>query len=411
VTERIDSILAAVDGLDPTLLDALDDADRADALNRALNPGDPDRGRALAILARSAPGSGGPLAAAVSQILAVAAADPFAAAGASLAAVAIGPEAVPLLMAVAVVPDPVVALPAWRALQQVAGADVVEQLQALAPPPGDVIGDQAAFALSVIAYRAGLIGLEQPVPAETEFLAVEGDEAELHSIEQFDVNEADFQRLARLSAGELYMLAPTPEATTAIDCGGDHMLLCMDPAVQARIPGRLTQLPALAGLVLLRDPDDVGYGVRYLVLTWPDDEGGFHVALHQPDGSQMYYGHAKGESVTARASSSRCGAERSKLSIELNGSPTNSGPGSTINPASSPAGRLAARSSGWVHAMPTGRAPVRGVQRSARDGTCDGRLRVARGVEGSRRGHRFRAGNGGGRTLSPHSRAPPHARQ
>jgi hypothetical protein len=298
MTERIDEILAAVDGLDPALFDALDDDDRADALSRALDSTNPDRGRALGILARGAPGPGGMLADAVGQLLAAAVVDPFAAARASLAAPAIGPEAVPLLQLAAVVPDPVVALPAWRALQQVAGGDVAEQLQAIAPPPGDVIGNQAAFALSVIAYRAGLTGLEVHVPDETEFLAVGGDETELHSIEQFNVNDSDFQLLARLSPGELYMIAPTPEATTAIDCGPDHMLLCIDPTVQARIPGRLTELPALAGLVLLRDPDATCYGVRYLVFTWPDDEGGFHVALHQPDGTQMYYGHAKGESIS-----------------------------------------------------------------------------------------------------------------
>jgi hypothetical protein len=53
--------------------------------------------------------------------------------------------------------------------------------------------------------------------------------------------------------------------------------------------------PTLAGVVALLDPLGIGYSVRYLILTWPDGEGGFHVALHQPDGTLAYYGHAHQE--------------------------------------------------------------------------------------------------------------------
>jgi hypothetical protein len=44
------------------------------------------------------------------------------------------------------------------------------------------VGDQATFALSVIAYRAGVTGFELPVPDETHIRAIPGDEEMLFSI-------------------------------------------------------------------------------------------------------------------------------------------------------------------------------------------------------------------------------------
>jgi hypothetical protein len=300
VTERIDELLGAIDGVDPALIAALDEDDQRDAFARAVSVDDPNRERALAILAASDPGPAGFLASAVGQVIAdLASSSSVMTTALSLAGAAESDTIVSLVAATAAnTQDPLIGLAAWRTLQQIAGIEHFEELQAIAPQPGDVVGDQAAFALSVIAYRGGQSGFELHVPNDLEFLAVGSDEDSLLSISQSPVDDADFERVQRLAAGELYLLSPTPSATTALDCDINHMLLCMNPDEQDSAPGGLLQTPALAGIVVLLDSLGLDYSVRYLVLTWPDDEGGFHVALHQPDGAQAYYGHAKSEEMT-----------------------------------------------------------------------------------------------------------------
>jgi hypothetical protein len=65
-------------------------------------------------------------------------------------------------------------------------------------------------------------------PDETHIRAIPGDEEMLFSINQSDPSDADFDLLSRLSNGELYGIRPDREATTAIGCGDDHLLLCLD---------------------------------------------------------------------------------------------------------------------------------------------------------------------------------------
>jgi len=298
MTELIDEILGTTDELDPALLATLDEADRLDAFSRAVDPNDPTRDRALGILARSDASPGGLLAGAIAQIVADPSSGSSTIVNALSLAGGIGSDAVPIVLATtANAQDPMIALAAWRTLQQTATGEQLAEIEAAAPPPGDVVGDQAAFALSVIAYRVGIGGFELPVPSEAEFLAVETEE-ETFSISQSEVTEEDFERLELIPSGELYLVSPTIESTSAIDCGEDHILLCLDSSVQEAIPSTLLQSPALAGVVVLLDSLGIGYSVRYLVLTWPDEEGGFHLALHHPDGTQMYYGHAEGEEIT-----------------------------------------------------------------------------------------------------------------
>lgn len=297
MTELIDQILGSEE-LDPALLLSMQEADRLDAFARAVDPNDPTRDRALGILARSDPGAGGLLPGAVAQIVADPSSGSSTIVNALSLAAGIGSDAVPIVLeAIATFQDPMVSLAGWRTLQQVASGEQLPIVEAEAPPAEDVVGNQAAFALSVIAYRAGIGGFELPVPDKADFLEVE-EEEETFSVSQSEVSEEDFEKLERLPSGERYLVIPTSESTTAIDCGEDHMLLCVDPGVQGEIPSRLLQGPTLAGVVLLLDPLGLGFSPRYLVFTWPDEEGGFHLALHQPDGTQMYYGHAESEEVT-----------------------------------------------------------------------------------------------------------------
>jgi hypothetical protein len=296
MTDRIDALIATKDDFDRALLGALDDADRADALNRALDPNDTNRVRALGILSASDPSPGGTFSSAVGQLLSAAQGDSFDIAAVIGSAAVLGASAVPVVQSAASSADPVVALSAWRTLQQVAPGDSLSGLVQVAPQPGDAVGDQAAFALAVIAYRARTSGHELPVPDDSHIRAIPQG-AETVSISATAPTDDDFNLLSQCPAAELYGLAPAQGGTVAIDCGDDHMLVCLDPTVQAALPATLLDSPALAGTIALRDPLATSYSTRYLTLTWPDGAGGINLGIFQPDGAQIYRGHATGQDI------------------------------------------------------------------------------------------------------------------
>lgn len=296
MTNRIDQLIETKDAFDRAVLAALDDTDRADALNRAVDPNDANRLRALGILAASDPSSGGTFAQAVSQILNAGQVDSFDIAAAIGSAVVLGSDATPLIQGAAGSSDPVIAVSAWRTLQQVAPGVSLSALEQSAPQPGTVVGDQAAFTLAVIAYRARISGHELPVPDDTHLRAIPQG-AQTASINVTAPADDDFNLLTLCPSGELYGLAPAMGATVAIDCGEDHMLACLDPTIQATIPATLLTAPALAGIVALLDPLGTGYSTRWLALTWPDGAGGVNLGLFQPDGAQIYRGNVAGADI------------------------------------------------------------------------------------------------------------------
>ncbi|MEU5421685.1 hypothetical protein ACFY1P_34775 [Streptomyces sp. NPDC001407] len=295
MTANIDQLIASKDGLDPALLAALDDNDRADLLNRALAADDPNRMRAMSFLSLIDPSPDGVLAQAVGR--AVTDGDPFVVAGALSLAACLGNSAVPLVQGAASNGEPLIALSAWATLEQIAKSDVLDALHQLAPSPGDVVGDQAAFALSVIAYRGGQTGFELTPPADSAIRAIEAGQQAVSAITSSAPTDDDFALLAKLTAGELYLISPEQRATVAIDCG-EHLLLCIDPTVLDGLPNSVVQAPALAGLVADQNLDGTRYGVRYLVLTWPDGSSGVHVLLCDPSGAQAYYGHPAASDIT-----------------------------------------------------------------------------------------------------------------
>jgi hypothetical protein len=297
VTDRIDQLLETKDAFDRAVLAALDDTDRADAMGRAVDPNDANRLRALGILAASDPSSGGSFAQAVGQVLGAGQVGSFDFAAVIASAVVLGADAVPLIQPAAGSTDPVVAVSAWRALQHIAPGAALSALQQSAPQPGTVVGDQAAFALSVIAYRARVPGLELPVPDDTHIRAIPQN-AETVAISTAAPTDDDFNLLTLCSSGELYGIAPAQNATLAIDCGEDHMLACLDPTIQAGLPATLLNAPALVGIVAVLDPLGTGYATRWITLTQPDGAGGVSLGLFQPDGAQIYRGTAAPSDVT-----------------------------------------------------------------------------------------------------------------
>ena len=291
MTDRIDQLIATKDVFDRALLAALDDSDRADALNRANDPNDPNRLRALGILAASDSSSGGSFAQVLGQMLSAGQLDSFDVAAAIGSAAVLGNAAVPVIQNAAASADPVIAVSAWRTLQQVATGDSLSTLQQNAPAPGTVVGDQAAFALAVIAYRARVSGHELAVPDDSHLRTIPQG-VETVSISTAAPTTEDFNLLAQCFSGELYLLAPANGGTIAIDCGEDHMLAALEPTMQASIPVTLLNAPALTAIVALRDPFGSGYSTRWLVLTWPDGASGVNLGVFQPDGTQIYRGHA-----------------------------------------------------------------------------------------------------------------------
>ncbi|MET9735120.1 hypothetical protein ABZZ79_32105 [Streptomyces sp. NPDC006458] len=298
MTDRIDRLLASKDGVDSSLLAALDADDLADAMGRALARDDEHRVRALGILSLIDPTPLGPLAQVVGQLLAEPDPDPFTIAAALGQAAVMGPDAVPMVQAAAASGEPVIALAAWRTLQQVATSESLDALTQTAPPAGDVVGDQAAFALSVIAYRAGLSGFELTPADDSRIVAIPADEDEVFFIDTSTPTEEDFALLSRVPAGELYLVRPERQGMLAIECASERLLLCIDSDIQMGMPDTFLQGPSLAGVITTLAPLGTNYSVRYLVLTWPDGTGGFHVMLCQPNGVQAYYGHAGSDEIS-----------------------------------------------------------------------------------------------------------------
>jgi hypothetical protein len=335
MTERIDQLIASKEGLDPDQLAALDDDDRQDALSRALDPSDPNRVRALELVAHSDPAE---IVQAAGALLADPAVDAeILAAGVLLAATA-GELATLVIQGAAAATDPTVAFAAWRAAQQIGSGNDLPLLQNLASAAGGIVGDQAAFSLSVIAYRAGVGGFELPVPASDSLLEI-ASTAATTTIDVSAAGSEDFALLMQLSGAELYGVSVTQETSTAIDCGGQHMLVALDSSFVAAAPDRLTQGPALAGLIALLDPLGTGYSVSSLILSWPADTG-FNVAAHRPDGPQLYYGLGE---VTADTASVSLRAVGRQGAVPITASASLTAAGLELTEASSAVDSLEAR--------------------------------------------------------------------
>jgi hypothetical protein len=290
--QRVDDLICSLDGYDPILVQNLDGDDLAYAAARAADPGDPGQAQALAILARVDPATA---VQAVQQAL-VEGAEVGLVPGAITAIAPSGPLALPVAATAASSADPGVALAAWATLQQVADGSQMGVMELLSQQAPALVAEQAAFAQSVVAYREGLLGFELPVPDASALLDMDPD-ADGAVIQSGPAGGEDFDRLMHLSSAELYMLTLSVETTLAIDCAGEHMLLAMDVQVLGGAPTRFLDAPALAGLIAQLDPLADCYSVHGLAFTWPDGLGGFHVAVHEPNGEQAYFGTGGGQEV------------------------------------------------------------------------------------------------------------------
>jgi hypothetical protein len=301
MTTAIDRLLATKDGVRRSEMNGFGPDDIADLAARAVNPFDPNSLRALNTLAAVALNNqavAAVLTPAVDLILARPDLDTLTRATVlSFAAVAHLDPLTHLLPATAH-PDSAVAIAAWRTLQLVARSADLNDLQQALPAPGGAASEQAAFTIALVAYRGGVAGFELPVLDETHVRAIPNDEVQLFSINQSPTTPEDFALITELSVTEMYLVAAQVDATTTIRCGEQHMLLCLDPEILPAMPGTLIQGPSMPGVIAVRDPFGTSCAVRFLLLTHPDGDGGFHAGVYQSGGELMYQGHARSENVT-----------------------------------------------------------------------------------------------------------------
>lgn len=127
---------------------------------------------------------------------------PYVPAGALLYATALGSDAItPALGALNAGADPVVAMAAWRVLQQLGGSEALSEMESLAPGRGDDVGDAAAFALSVVGARVGSGDFAPATPDASRLLAIPADgSATTTAIEVFAAGDADFELMTRSSS-------------------------------------------------------------------------------------------------------------------------------------------------------------------------------------------------------------------
>lgn len=301
MTAAIDSLLATRDGVRRSDIRALGPFDIADLAARAANPFDPNSLRALNTLAAAAmhdPNLAIVLSPIVTGVLARPDLDPLTRAAVLSYAAAAHLDALTLLLAAAADPDGDIAIAAWRALQFVARSADLATLQQSLPPPGSGASAQAAFTMSLVASRGGVAGFELPVLDDTHIRAIPNDEVRLFPILQSATTAQDFALVTDLSVTELYLVAVQLEATTTIDCGEQHMLVCLDPDIMPGFPATLVQAPAMPGIITVQDPLGTSCGVRFLLLTQPDGAGGFFGQIYQAGGELMYQGHASAENIS-----------------------------------------------------------------------------------------------------------------
>ena len=283
MTERVDALVAAKEGMDQSLF-AFGGDDLDDLRARAADPARPDCVQAIEILApvipEAAVAAAGAVLALGDSALAVAVLD---------AIVAADQEALPLALGATAAPEAVVARAAWITLQQVARSASLETLAAAAQVTPPEAQEQAAFAQSVVACRAGVGGRELADPDPSLLLELDrfGD---VLPIETSGIADADFGLLTALSSPQRYLLTPDPSAALAMTCGGVDLLLVVEAEVRPQIPDTLLQAPALLALVAVLDPFHMTSSVSLLVFTRPDGAGGVRVTVHDPGGEVIYAG-------------------------------------------------------------------------------------------------------------------------
>jgi HEAT repeats len=184
--------------------------------------------------------------------------------------------------------DLVVRVKIAGALARVGSPFALSELDRLADDPEPAVSRLAAFSRSVIAYRAGLSGHEVPVPAPDDFLEVDAETSEPLVVGPAGAAETR-ATLADLG-NDTFGLDLSRRVGLRIECGLTRLFMTFSEEFARRGVAGLLRQPMLPGLIAQRAPSDGSYSVRMVLLAGPQDDGGFHIAVHRTDGSQMLFG-------------------------------------------------------------------------------------------------------------------------
>lgn len=290
MTDRVDQILTAKHELAGDLLGQLD----ADDLNyvhdvaTGATPG-PEPLRALELLALGDSARANDTA---RQILSDTGASEIMRAGAAriAAATATGGDVAGIVNDAAASASSTIQASMLQGVMRTGDANAIQALQSASGSIGGAAADQLPFALSVIAQRIGAADFPLPVPDASQLLAAPSDRAEAITIN--DADQSVFNAVGALPAAELFGVNLAHDAARSLECAGETFLLAVDSGQLQDLAANIVAAPHVLGLVARSDPDSEGVSVHWLLMSWPDDAGGAHVALHRLDGRQDYFGPA-----------------------------------------------------------------------------------------------------------------------
>jgi hypothetical protein len=292
MTERVDSLLTAEHGFDRDLLAEIDsdDLDYAEAIATHRTDGaEPLRALELLATADRRRGTQASL-----GILTDSSYSDVERAGAARVAgkFAAGEDVESLLSGAVASEDSMIQTAALQAAMRLATGSSISTMQDSIASMREVSAEQASFAMSVAAYRAGVSGYELPVPQDGALLAAP-EESDRNAIEVSDVDQAALSIVAGLAPNELFGVTLDINMSRSLVCAGVSFVLALDYNVVSELPARITSEPHLVGLLAQQDPVDDNWSVAGLLFSWPDGQGGAHLALHRTDGFQQLYGHAE----------------------------------------------------------------------------------------------------------------------
>ena len=184
--------------------------------------------------------------------------------------------------------DLVVRVKIAGALARVGSPFSLSELDRLARDPEPAVSRLAAFSRSVVAYRAGLPGYAVPVPAPEDFLKVDAERSAPLVVGRAGVEETR-ATLASLR-NDTFGLDLSSRVGLRIECGLTRLFMTLSENFARRGVAGLLKQPMLPGLIAQRAPSDGSYSVWMVLLAGPRDNGGFHIAVHRTDGTQMMFG-------------------------------------------------------------------------------------------------------------------------
>jgi HEAT repeat protein len=188
-------------------------------------------------------------------------------------------------------------------LARVGGEDALPALSDLAGSDQNLAA-HAAFAQSVVAYRAGIAGYELPV--ESEPLPAQDDAPASQTLETYETIPDGSHLL-----GDTYGLIVGP-SVAGLRCGGRQLAVAIDLTALAR----LLTTPTLAALIASKAESDGSPHTSMLVLCSPAGYNTARVAIHRTSGTPVFTGSAQvsGMSVSFQLTAFRApGARRTTI--------------------------------------------------------------------------------------------------